>query len=501
MKRLIQFVVLSVLLLSACVQDPGDNAPPTENSVDLTVEDARVFFEAQTTRNMQGTRADVSLQQHNPFNPGDFTPIWDKAQTSQSHECASVDIPIQSSYRFRVLQSVTSQGRSKVHAMNITQKLVVVKDLPTGRLGCYILTLIPDSSCDSKDEDWCSRFLNSGDKGKFSGLAIYTESSLGLLIRVSQYREGRKIQGVYIPGTCPGPDRDKKIRWVKTLFSKIRVGKAAPRVTRSWGEDDWEWDDNDDDWGEDDNDDDWWKCNGDYTDIGGGWFEDEAGNLYYDTDGDGIPDSIAIDAVVVTPDPDPDPWPNQDPKEPEQEPEWPETPPEDPGIDACPGCGSNPCICNQDTHKTTPEKLTSAAKKGVEIVIAKYGRVAAYCNQGVREAFQAAFNKELPNLNANSLINYMKNSSEWSKLNVSMSEIQNLANQGHFIVPCWVNPSGSGHVALVVPGEMEWGKWCETPTALPVVMDTGAKCREESQKLSESFGKDKHSQVEFYIYE
>ena len=33
-----------------------------------------------------------------------------------------------------------------------------------------------------------------------------------------------------------------------------------------------------------------------------------------------------------------------------------------------------------------------------------------------------------------------------------------------------------------------------------VVMDTGYDCREESQKLSKSFGKDKHSQVEFYIY-
>ena len=96
----------------------------------------------------------------------------------------------------------------------------------------------------------------------------------------------------------------------------------------------------------------------------------------------------------------------------------------------------------------------------------------------------------------------MKNSSEWGKLNVSMSEIQNLANQGHFIVASWVNTSGgSGHVALVVPGEMQGGTWCGEWIALPVVMDTGAECREESQKLSKSFGTNKHSQVEFYIYE
>lgn len=506
MKKLINFLVLNLMLLSACVRDPGVNAPPVENSMDLTVEDARIFFEAQTERNLLGTRAGASLQQSNPFNPGDFTPMWDKAEPSRLHERASVDIPILPSYRFRALQSGFRHGRSEVCAMNISQKLVVVKDLTTGRLGSYILTLIPDSSCGAKDTDWCSRFLNSGGKGKFSGLAIYTESSLGLLIRVSQYHEGRKIKGVYIPGTCPGPDRDQKIRWVKALLGKIRIGKAATRVTRSWGEDDWWWDD--DDWWndvDDDVDDDWWEYNGKFTDIGGGWFEDDAGNLYYDTDGDGKPDSMSCDDAVITPDPEPDlepdPWPEPEPvPEPEPDPEiWPEPEPEDPGGDACQNCGNYPCICNQTS--TTPERLSSAAKKSVEIITAKYGAVTAYCNQGVREAFYAVFNKELPNLKANDLINYMNHSLEWGKLNVSMSEIQNLANQGHFIVASWVNPSGgSGHVALVVPGEMEWGTWCGERMALPIVMDTGAGCREESQKLSVSFGKNKHADVEFYIY-
>ena len=81
-----------------------------------------------------------------------------------------------------------------------------------------------------------------------------------------------------------------------------------------------------------------------------------------------------------------------------------------------------------------------------------------------------------------------------------MSAIQNFANQGHFVVASRSNPSGSGHVALVVPGEMVKGNWCGEPVTLPVVMDTGYNCREESQGLSRSFGRNKHSQVEFYIY-
>ncbi len=84
-----------------------------------------------------------------------------------------------------------------------------------------------------------------------------------------------------------------------------------------------------------------------------------------------------------------------------------------------------------------------------------------------------------------------------------MAAIQDLANQGHFVVVSWFNPDvgKSGHVALVVPGEMIWGTWCRKKwMELPVVMDTGRKCRAESQKLSISFGPDKHNQVEFYSY-
>lgn len=197
----------------------------------------------------------------------------------------------------------------------------------------------------------CASFLNSGDKGKYSGLAVYTESASGFLIRVSEYRDGLKPRGVYLPGFVPGPERREALRRAKSLFDKIRIGKAVMRVTRSGGEDDWWWDDdwwnNDDDDDDGENDGNWWEYNGNYIDIGGGWFEDEAGNLYYDTDGDGIPDSMASDAVVVTPDPEPDPkddpkddtWPEEEeniPWEDDDDEVW-----ENPD-NTCPNCGKIP---------------------------------------------------------------------------------------------------------------------------------------------------------------
>ncbi len=183
--------------------------------------------------------------------------------------------------------------------MDITQKLVVVKDLATDSLGCYILTLIPDPyyAARHKKTDLCEEFLNAGDKGEFSGVAIYTEPTSGILIRVSRYRNGLKTAGVYVPG--PPSERKERIRLAKKLIGSVRIGRTVSVSTRSWGEYDWDNDyDNDND---NDNDDDWWEYNGEYTEIGGGWFEDKDGNLYYDSDGDGKPDSMGIDPVEITP--------------------------------------------------------------------------------------------------------------------------------------------------------------------------------------------------------
>jgi len=123
----------------------------------------------------------------------------------------------------------------------------------------------------------------------------------------------------------------------------------------------------------------------------------------------------------------------------------------------------------------------------------------AYCNQGVRVAFQNIYNKSLPNVNANSLITYFRNNPEnWQK--IAMSSAQSYANQGYFTVAGWYNNNGSGHVVVIVPGTETKGYWKNTYTDLPNVMDTGYNMRTESQRISLSFGKDKHQDVEFYIY-
>lgn len=445
MRLTIKILWVVLLMLASCTRDPANLNIRNGDSGALSVEEARLFFEDHAGRFSQVTRSG-NLKQGFNLNPGEFAPNWEKARISQFNKLASVDVPIASDYRYRALRSRFRNGRTEIQEVDIVQKLVVVKDLKTDSLGSYILTLIPDPSYTARhrDVDLCETFLNTGDKGEFSGIAIYTESSWGILVRVNRYRDGKKTAGVYIPG--PPSERKERISRAKKLIGNIRFGRSSSISTRSWGEDDWDWDDDWDD-DEDDNDND---IPDDWINLGFGLFEDnnyhqtwldpDSFGYWVDFDDDGRPDTYIhlLDPDDTTNDnfpnepdddfcpfcggspcccSDPCPICGSDPCS---------CPDDDSGSDEigsnyCSQCGNDPCICNQDTHKTTPGKLTAAAKKGVEIVIAKYGTEAAYCNQGVREAFQAAFNKELPNLNANSLIDYMKNSSEWGKVNVSMS--------------------------------------------------------------------------------
>ena len=56
----------------------------------------------------------------------------------------------------------------------------------------------------------------------------------------------------------------------------------------------------------------------------------------------------------------------------------------------------------------------------------------------------------------------------------------------------------SGHVAMVVPGKPEYsGTWKRD---VPMTMDTGARGKWASKKLSEGFGEDKIEGTKFYRY-
>ena len=158
------------------------------------------------------------------------------------------------------------------------------------------------------------------------------------------------------------------------------------------------------------------------------------------------------------------------------------------------------------------EKMSSAAKNAIEYVLGldaqeKTGKKKARCNQGVAKMFESLTGKkDLNNMRANDMIDYMRSSPEWVKIektsdiSASLKSIQDMANKGYFIIASWQNVSGeSGHVSVIMYGErMSYSGTYQCN--VPYTLDTGPDHRSESVKLSEGFGVKKWNDMEFFYY-
>jgi len=168
----------------------------------------------------------------------------------------------------------------------------------------------------------------------------------------------------------------------------------------------------------------------------------------------------------------------------------------DPGNGGGDNGGGNDDNSNENNgNENDATTIANAALTAVNTVINSdpSGTKRARCNEGVKNAFKAVYGNsatELDNKNANTIVQHWRNSSKWES--ISKSQAQSYANNGWFVVAGWINPNGSGHVVVIVPGT-EINGW-------PVCMDTGAGMRTTSQGLNYSFGRDKRNDVGYFRY-
>ena len=149
------------------------------------------------------------------------------------------------------------------------------------------------------------------------------------------------------------------------------------------------------------------------------------------------------------------------------------------------------------------EAVKSAAQDAVATIITRYGYEDPACNYGVQTAFKNIFgSSNLPpgmTGNANEMTKAWKNNPKYWQP-ISLSEAQDYANRGYFVVAGYINPNPnkSGHVVLIVPGDEVYSStWkCKVPLA----MDTGEDHRWSARGLSYSFGEDKKNHITYYYY-
>ena len=217
-------------MLYACVHDPTSEASSNTQSDLLTVSAARELVERQMSLK---TRSHTTPAKG--LVPGDFSPLWSDAKTSQNAKVGSVDVPILPQYTYYALRTEEKNGKIKVHKVRISQKVVVIKAKDNGRLASYLLTLIPDGDYYSKNKNKFDEFLNSGSH-KFSGVAVYYDLHARYTVRVDKYENGHKTAGVYL--MCDSKDWNKRFKIAKKILGPIRIAKSANKMTRSFDEDD-----------------------------------------------------------------------------------------------------------------------------------------------------------------------------------------------------------------------------------------------------------------------
>jgi hypothetical protein len=170
------------------------------------------------------------------------------------------------------------------------------------------------------------------------------------------------------------------------------------------------------------------------------------------------------------------------------------------------------------SSKVDPKKISEAAKNAVKAILEsknppdpppvitkdKRGKLIyqykARCNEGVNMVYeQLTGNKDLNNKRANEMIEHMSQSPHWKKID-TMEDAHKLAEEGYIVVAGWHSHSAeSGHVAVVVPGDMVKDEWWGCP--VPLTLDTGAHARQAAGQLSKGFGKGKRQKIEFYVYQ
>lgn len=216
-------------MLYACVHDPTSEPSSNTQSDLLTVSAARELVERQMSLK---TRSHTTPAKG--LVPGDFSPLWSDAKTSQNAKVGSVDVPILPQYTYYALRTEEKNGKIKVHKVRISQKVVVIKAKDNGRLASYLLTLIPDGNYYSKNKNKFDEFLNSGSH-KFSGVAVYYDLHARYTVRVDKYANGHKTAGVYL--MCDSKDWNKRFKIAKKILGPIRIAKSANKMTRSFDED------------------------------------------------------------------------------------------------------------------------------------------------------------------------------------------------------------------------------------------------------------------------
>ena len=240
MKKIIYICIcfiFSTVLFISCMKDFNDMQYNESAKSILSISEAQAFFEDRISENATRGSSGVASGESRGVVPGEFTPQWYKSKTVQNYSKVSVDVPIIPEFFYSATRYEFNNGKKENYNVEVTQKLVVVKCKEGLTTSQYLLTLITDRDYYAENKGNISnKFLHSGDKGTFSGIALYSYVESGLAVNLEKYKDGKKVSSIFIPkgyGTI-----NDRIRKANKLVGRIKIHKATSANSRSLGEED-----------------------------------------------------------------------------------------------------------------------------------------------------------------------------------------------------------------------------------------------------------------------
>lgn len=234
----ITVLAIFVCCLFSCLEEDFFTQTQLQELNDFSLEEAKTYFRERAENQLSRSNgSDENL----PLSPGDFVPLWDVAVPSVMNGLACYDIPISETYSYQVIFPEEHYGTIIASKVKVYQKLVILKDLKDNRMSQYVLSLIPFKSYElQKGEQIPELFTTRGDKGGFSGIAIYSCLYTGVTARVDTYRNGRKVNGIFLLDAKEQEELNSKIETAKEQIYMLSLQKKKKILSR--GESDYGYD-------------------------------------------------------------------------------------------------------------------------------------------------------------------------------------------------------------------------------------------------------------------
>ena len=312
-KNFYYFLPLAILLVGFFVycSDEFEKTSPEKQKADADfVAEAKDFFE-QKVGSLQ-TRMRTKSAGDQGFPLGEFAPSWDKSMVSSDGQMMGVDVPIVSQYKYRSIRKVEIDGRSRSFYADVTEKIVVVKDPQTEKMGVYRMLILPDYDYYQTNKgDLSEKFANFDyDKKKdFSGVILYFMVDGEIPLAFANYRDGALVDKISVFGAASPRIYLENIRKLAKIPYSLRIHRLSNLSTRSYSDESWNWDEEEeggDPWGDP------WDFDGCKQIGNSDWYYNSNGDVFFDEDGDGTPDTIYLPEVEVDDDSFWDGWPWDD---------------------------------------------------------------------------------------------------------------------------------------------------------------------------------------------